>query len=122
MRSLKVSLNSFFKIAATALAIAPAMLVASASLADDDELGALERDGLALAERMCAQCHAVGKTGTSPHSAAPVFRVLDRRIDLDRFTARLREGLISGHPDMMTFRFSRDDARALTAYLRHIQK
>jgi len=120
MRSLKVSSNSFFKIAAAALAIAPATLVASASLAD--ELGALERDGLALAERMCAQCHAVGRTGTSPHSAAPVFRELDRRIDLDRFTAQLREGLISGHPDMMTFRFNREDARALIAYLRYIQK
>jgi hypothetical protein len=30
----------------------------------------------------------------------------------------LREGLASGHPDMPTFRFSREDARALTAYLR----
>jgi len=42
-------------------------------------------------------------------------------VDLDSFTARLREGLISGHPDMPMFRFTREDARALTAYLRAIQ-
>jgi hypothetical protein len=39
-----------------------------------------------------------------------------------RSHAQLREGLISGHPDMPTFRFSREDARALTAYLRSIQE
>ena len=42
-------------------------------------------------------------------------------VDLDDFTHRLREGLTSGHPDMPTFRFTREDARALTAYLRSIQ-
>ena len=41
--------------------------------------------------------------------------------DLDSFTNWLREGLISGHPDMPMFRFTREDARALTAYLRSIQ-
>ena len=80
------------------------------------------RDGFALAERMCAQCHAIGKSGASAHSAAPAFRDLSRRVDLDDFITRLREGLISGHPDMLTFRFGREDARALTAYLRHIQE
>ena len=110
------------KILAAALAIASMALAASASLAGDNEPGALERDGLALAERMCAPCHAIGKTGTSAHIGAPAFRQLDRRVDLDGFTRQLREGLISGHPDMPTFRFSREDARALTAYLRSIQE
>ena len=80
-----------------------------------------ERQGHALAERMCGQCHAVGKSGASPHPAAPAFRELSRRVDLDRLTNRLHEGLISGHPDMPMFRFTREDARALTAYLRSIQ-
>jgi hypothetical protein len=48
-------------------------------------------------------------------------RELSRRIDLDTFPARLREGLTSGHPDMPTFRFAREDARALTVYLRSVQ-
>ena len=115
---MKISL----KVLATALAITPMVLIASASLAEDSELGALQRDGLALAERMCAQCHAVGKTGASAHIGAPAFRQLDRRVDLDAFVRQLRVGLISGHPDMPTFRFSREDARALTAYLRSIQE
>jgi cytochrome c len=93
----------------------------SRSLAEDSEPRALARQGRALAERMCAHCHAVGASGPSPHSAAPAFRTLNRRVDLDAFTNRLREGLISGHPDMPVFRFTREDARALTAYLRSIQ-
>ena len=93
----------------------------STSFAEDGEPHALARQGRALAERMCSHCHAVGDSGSSPHSAAPAFRTLNRRVDLNSFTNRLREGLISGHPDMPMFRFTREDARALTAYLRSIQ-
>jgi len=107
---------------AAAVTIVGILLGASACFAEEDALGPLQRDGLALAERMCAQCHAVGRLGASAHSGAPAFRELDRRIDLDGFTRQLREGLVSGHPDMPTFRFSREDARALTAYLRAIQQ
>jgi len=46
---------------------------------------------------------------------------LEQRVDLDMFMERLRQGLTSDHPDMPTFRFTRDDARALVAYLRSIQ-
>ena len=53
---------------------------------------------------------------------APTFRNLDRRVDLDTFFQRLREGVTVGHPDMPTFRFGRDDARAFIAYLRSIQR
>jgi mono/diheme cytochrome c family protein len=110
------------RILTAVIAIAGTLLGASSSLADGDTFGELQRDGLALAERMCAQCHAIGRIGASAHGAAPAFRDLDRRIDLDRFTGQLRQGLVSGHPDMPTFRFSPEDARALTAYLRAIQQ
>jgi len=93
----------------------------SCSSAAAAELTSLQKQGYALAERMCAGCHAVGRTGRSPHLGAPPFRELDRRVDIDTFVARLREGLTSGHPDMPTFRFSRQDARSFTAYLRAIQ-
>jgi cytochrome c len=65
--------------------------------------------------------YAIGKTGASPNAPAPAFRNLGDRVDLDDFARRLREGLTSGRPDMPTFRFTREDARALTAYLRSIQ-
>jgi mono/diheme cytochrome c family protein len=95
------------------------VLLASAGMAQErDELR--ERGG-AIARSMCAQCHAVGATGRSPHPGAPAFRTLEQRLDLDSFMERLREGLMSGHPDMPMFRFTREDARALIAYLRSIQ-
>jgi cytochrome c len=98
------------------------LLAAAPSLsATENGAGPLARQGRALAERMCARCHAVGTSGQSPHDGAPPFRTLSRRVDLDTFAKRLREGLTSGHPDMPTFRFSREDARALTAYLRSIE-
>jgi cytochrome c len=103
------------------LAITLLLLATSASLAEDRSSSPLEQRGRALAERMCAQCHAIGKSGQSPHVGAPAFRALDRRVDLDSFMERLREGLSVGHPDMPTFRFTREDARAFLLYLRSIQ-
>ena len=88
------------------------------------EAGALtgrQQRGHARVEKMCAQCHAVGRSGESPHAGAPPFRTLDRRVDLDALESRLREGLASTHPDMPMFRFSREDAKAVVAYLRSIQ-
>jgi cytochrome c len=78
--------------------------------------------GEALARDMCAACHAIGASDRSPHRDAPPFSTLERRVDLDAFLDRLRQGLTSGHPDMPTFRFTRDDAPALIAYLRSIQR
>lgn len=78
--------------------------------------------GRALVSEMCGGCHAIGRTGPSPNAAAPAFRQLDTRVDLDAFTEQLREGLQSTHPDMPSFRFSRADARAVVAYLRSIQE
>src|SRR5215470_17081518 len=102
------------------LAILLLLLATSSSLAEDSP-SPLEQRGRALAERMCSQCHAIGKSGQSPHVGAPAFRALDRRVDLDSFMERLREGLMVGHPDMPTFRFTREDARAFLLYLRSIQ-
>ncbi len=89
--------------------------------AEDGAPSERERQGMALAERLCGDCHAIGKAGASPQPPAPPFRELGDRVDLDDFAHRLRQGLASGHPDMPTFRFTREDARALTAYLRSIQ-
>ncbi len=103
------------------LTIAFALLGISVWLAEAKEPSELEQRGRALAERMCSDCHAIGPRGQSPHAGAPAFRAIDRRVDLDSFMDRLREGLMVGHPDMPTFRFSREDARAFVLYLRSIQ-
>jgi mono/diheme cytochrome c family protein len=103
------------------LAILLLLVGTSAGVAEDSGSSLLEQRGRALAEGMCSQCHAVGRSGESPHAGAPAFRALDRRVDLDSFMERLREGLTVGHPDMPTFRFTREDARAFLLYLRSIQ-
>jgi cytochrome c len=96
------------------------LLAGSACWAEGNDTST--RRGEVLAKELCAPCHAVGRTGESPHVGAPAFRTLDRRIDFDAFMDRLRGGLTSEHPDMPTFRFTREDARAFMAYLRSIQK
>jgi mono/diheme cytochrome c family protein len=106
------------------IAITAALFTAvSAATAQEsaEKLTGLARQGRALADRLCAQCHAVGRSGLSPHAGAPPFRKLGDRVDLDTFQNQLRDHFSSGHPDMPTFHFTRNDARALTAYLRSIQ-
>ena len=102
-------------------AIAVILLGASAAVGDAAEGASLTQQGHALVIKMCASCHAIGKDDASPHAAAPAFRNLDLRTDLDTFATRLRRGLMSGHQDMPTFRFSRDDATAISAYVRSVQ-
>ncbi|MFN3656689.1 MAG: c-type cytochrome [Pseudolabrys sp.] len=78
--------------------------------------------GRALLQEFCARCHAIGRSGASPHVGAPPFRTLGRSFDLDQFPRLLERGISSGHPDMPEFRFSEDDARAVRAYLFTIQQ
>ena len=77
--------------------------------------------GHALVERMCAECHAVGAAGQSRHPNAPPFRQLRRLLDFESLVGRLREGLMVAHPDMPTFRFTRQEANAIAAYLMALQ-
>jgi cytochrome c len=79
------------------------------------------RHGHALVKEFCARCHAVGRTGKSPHAGAPPFRGIGRSYDLDGFAERLERGISAGHPDMPEFVFTRADALAVQAYLRSIQ-
>jgi len=112
---------AFNRMAATRLIAGLLLLASSSRCGWTDELSPLAQRGEDLAKFMCVTCHAIGRADASPHPGAPPFRSLDRRLDLDTFMARLRQGLTSGHPDMPTFRFSREDARAFIAYLRSIQ-
>jgi cytochrome c len=80
-----------------------------------------QQRGAVIAQGLCSQCHAVGRTGDSPHRAAPRFRTLDNQTDLSKLSRRIREGLLTGHEDMPMFRFDRDDADAMVAYIRAIQ-
>ena len=81
-----------------------------------------ERQAQALLKEFCGRCHAVGKTGQSPHPYAPPFRDLgENKLYDESFNQRLQDGLSTIHPDMPTFRFSQRDAGAVIEYLRAIQ-
>jgi cytochrome c len=106
----------YCRIAICAIAL-PVMGATQSSFATET----LQQRGQQLAQRLCGECHAIGRTGASPLPAAPRFRALDNRVDLSQLPDRIQEGLLSGHQDMPMFRFSRDDADAIVAYMRSIQ-
>jgi len=80
-----------------------------------------QQRGKDIAQGLCSRCHAIETTGESPLPAAPRFRSLDGRTDLSKLAQRIRGGLLTGHEDMPMFRFDRDDADAMVAYIRSIQ-
>jgi mono/diheme cytochrome c family protein len=103
-------------------AVVAALIVLACFAPATAEAPTLQQRGRALAKRMCAQCHAIGKSGESPRAGAPRFAHFGDRLDLSTLAQRLRRGLLPGHEDMPMFRFRRQDADALTAYLRSVQQ
>jgi len=77
--------------------------------------------GETLVTRYCGGCHAVGRTGDSPHLQAPAFRTLGTRYPITALEEALGEGIVSGHPDMPEFSFQAPDVGAIIAYLNSIQ-
>jgi cytochrome c len=100
------------------VALAMSLLCSEASHALDGE----QRRAQALLKRLCGSCHAVGRSGRSPHAYAPAFRTLgETRLYDQDFAQRLQDGLSTMHPDMPTFHFSQREAEAAVDYLRAIQ-
>ena len=97
------------------------MMVGSIWFTSAQEADPLRARGRRIAIEHCSACHAVGQTGSSPRREAPAFRSLSERLELDELEDRMRGGLSSDHPAMPTFRFTRQQARELVAYLRSIQ-
>lgn len=72
--------------------------------------------GLALAERHCARCHAVREQDESRMPRAPAFRDLARRYNPDNLAEALAEGIVVGHPLMPEFVLEPEEIGALIAY------
>lgn len=89
-----------------------------ASLADEASIAS----GKALAERICARCHAIGTEGESTHPDAPPFRTLHERYPVETLEEALTEGIVTGHPDMPEVSFEPDDAEAVIDYMISIQE
>jgi cytochrome c len=81
-----------------------------------------EKRGESLLVTNCARCHAVGRSGVSPHPSAPPFRTLSQKYPIEGLAEALAEGLYTGHPDMPEFVFAANDVGAILAYLKSIQE
>jgi cytochrome c len=94
------------------------LTAASPALAQDS---AHLKRGHSLVATHCARCHAIERTGTSPHRNAPPFRTLGQKYPVDWLGEALGEGLSTGHPDMPEFVFEPQEINAILSYLRSIQ-
>ena len=108
------TMHAKLRIASLALSMMP-------QLAQGQEPSALEQRGAELLTSNCARCHAVGRNGDSPNSAAPPFRTLSRKYPIDSLSEALAEGLSVGHAEMPEFVFDPDEIAAILAYLKSIQ-
>lgn len=69
----------------------------------------------------CADCHAVGVSGSSPKPEAPLFRELGRKYPVESLEEALAEGVVVGHPGMPQVKMNEADIGAFLAYLKSIQ-
>jgi cytochrome c len=99
-----------------------ATLFLSASSAPAQDNARDERRGERLLTKNCSMCHAIGRSGRSPHREAPPFRTLSTRYPIEDLAEALGEGLFTGHPDMPEFVFSPRDVGSILSYLRSIQR
>jgi mono/diheme cytochrome c family protein len=97
-------------------ALVSAAVSVPASAADDP------KHGEQLLQKNCASCHAIGRSGDSPHKFAPAFRTLGQRYPIESLEEALGEGIVSGHPDMPEYKFDADDVGDIIVYLKSIQQ
>ena len=106
---------------AVAAALSLSLIGGAALAAPASAPGTLEQ-GAALVVRNCTQCHAVGRTGGSPDHAAPPLQSLWRYVKMNDLAVALQQGLLSKHPSMPQFRFTKPELDAIMSYLRAIQE
>jgi tetratricopeptide (TPR) repeat protein len=82
--------------------------------AESDKLIA---QGRALAEKNCAWCHAVGKTGNSPNPRAPAWRDLHKRHPILALRDPLTRGIGRPHDEMPKFELTDDEIDTIVAYI-----
>ena len=77
--------------------------------------------GETIVQTYCSQCHAVGKTGSSPLSAAPPLRDLHKRYPVEHLEEAFAEGIYTGHPEMPRFEFEPEQINDLIAFLKSLE-
>jgi mono/diheme cytochrome c family protein len=98
-------------------------LAALADLSSAEALGSVQ-DGHAMAQRLCARCHAISGPGPSPVAQAPPFSTFERNWPVEYLAEALAEGIVTGHGpvQMPVFVFTPDEIDDLLAYLESVQE
>lgn len=78
--------------------------------------------GRAMAERLCARCHAIAGPGPSPLAQAPPFSGFARKWPVEYLAEAMAEGLVVGHGPMPEFVFAPQEIDDLLAYLDSVQQ
>lgn len=89
-------------------------LASSASAGTKQEIAA----GKKIAEKLCARCHAVERTGLSPNQKAPAFRTFAQKWPVENLEEALAEGIVVGAHIMPEFEF---EPQEITNLLAHIE-
>ncbi len=102
------------KFAGAVSAIVLHIFAPMAAAAQDDKI---INNGRALADKLCARCHAVGATGESKLAKAPPFRVIANRYSVWTLQEALAEGLVTGHAQMPEFVLNPDEINNLLTFM-----
>ncbi len=78
--------------------------------------------GRAIADKLCARCHAVGPTGESKEKKAPAFRTFKSRWPLENLEEALAEGIVTGHKEMPEFKFKPPEIADFLSYLEELNQ
>lgn len=103
--------------AASAAMLVVVAWVGAAGAEEDPAVGR----GRAIARGACADCHAVGPSGSSPKAEAPPFREIGRKYPVESLEEALAEGVVVGHPGMPQVKMNEAEIGAFLAWLKTIQ-
>ena len=103
-----------------AAAFVAALLCGCASVSPSASAAADADRGGALAQDLCAGCHAVSDSHPRPNPNAPPFSSLLSAYDEARLAQDLQNGTLMGHPPLPSVRLNAAGARDLVAYLKSI--
>lgn len=77
--------------------------------------------GERIAQRACADCHALGAVGESPAMAAPPFRTIQFRYNAISLSRRMTELAPLEHREMAPLRLDPSEVEDLVAYIQSIE-
>lgn len=81
---------------------------------------ALIPSGRQIVQRDCSACHATERLGSSPNAAAPRFRDLSQRYDVENLAEALAEGILVGHSPMPERSYPPEEVTAIIAYVKSL--